>query len=175
MKDKVLGLRFTFKYNPVKGRKWPDLFERFDIWNRSKRGTWKRWKNEGSCGGQGRRWRGQSFAAERVITRQQLLWQLECLFQLCCKKVVVGLGGVGRGTCCVCSIFVFEQLCLFVCSELACVRAQNCEEALWAALASPLSVYSGFVVCVFCALLHKHACCIIGSYLHSVVTKGGNH
>lgn len=25
-----------------------------------------------------------------------------------------------------------------------------------------------------CALLHKHACCIIGSYLHCVVTQGGN-
>lgn len=38
---------------------------------------------------------------------------------------------------------------LFVCSELACVRAQICEEAPLAAFASPLSVYSGFVVCVF--------------------------
>lgn len=38
-------------------------------------------------------------------------------------------------------------------------------------------MYSGFVVCVLvllCVLLHKHACCIIGSYLHSVVTLGGN-
>lgn len=173
MRDKVLGPRFTFKYNPVKGRKWPDLFERFDIWNRSKRGTWKRWKKEGSCGGQGRRWRGQSFAAERVITRQQLLWQLECLFQLCCKKVVVGLGG-GGGTCCVCSILSLSScVCLSAVNLHACVH-KIVEEALWAALASPLSVYSGFVVCVFCALLHKHACCIIGSYLHSVVTKGGN-
>lgn len=45
--------------------------------------------------------------------------------------------------------FVFEQLCLFVCSELACMRAQNSEEAPLAAPASLLSVYSGFVVCVF--------------------------
>lgn len=47
----------------------------------------------------------------------------------------------------------------------ACICDQVCEYAL---LASCLSVYSGFVVCVFvlvCVHLHKHACCIIDSYL----------
>lgn len=66
--------------------------------------------------------------------------------------------------------FVFEWL--FVCSELACVRAQICEEAPLAAFASPLSVYSGFVVLYLCSpaqtrLLHNFICIAL---LH----RGGN-
>lgn len=69
-----------------------------------------------------------------------------------------------------------------------CLRAVAFVCLQWTCMCACINLWRGSVsssckpsICVFwfcglciCVLLHKHACCIIDSYLHSVVTKGGN-
>lgn len=85
----------------------------------------------------------------------------------------------GERAVCNCIISALHGVCVRACLHTwsrvrVCICDQVCE---CVPLVSRLSVYSGFVVCVcvlLCVLLHKQACCITGSYLRSVVTRGGN-